>query len=136
VKATAYGFNGNTPLFDAPDWSSRVNWMTVAEFGWGGWISKEYRLGWRVSAGGALASETVNSPFGSDSKIAWGQTVDLGISYDFTPRWSFTADYRWVHLNNRNFSPALGGNFDLDRSINMWLFGIRYTFRSTLRKEL
>jgi len=133
VKASIYGFSGSTPLFDTPGWSSQVNWLATGEFGLGGPISKRLGLDWNASIGGALASQSVKSPFGNDDdKLTTGYVTGAGLVYKVNPRLNATFDYKFVYLRDRSFSVFPGAEFDLHRSINIWTVGLRYTIGSTV----
>jgi opacity protein-like surface antigen len=131
-KLSWYGTDTRTELFDKPGWRSRTNWLTTVDFGIGASIpNTPARL--HVSFGPALASRTVMINNDSESKVGWGYSTDIGLTYKLSPRWGLTADWRWYHLQGQSFERVLGSDESLSQSGNMFLFGLNYRVGGSLK---
>lgn len=137
VKGRFYAPLGKTPLFGpASDYYTTLNALLLGEFGVGGRLAEWQDLGWHVSLGGALASQTVHSPFGRDDKLTPGVTAGIGLSYELTKRVRLVTDYHLVYLQQQDFNPFSAFNFQLNRTTHIWSVGLNWTIGSTLRKGL
>jgi OOP family OmpA-OmpF porin len=73
-------------------------------------------------------SSSSTGPFLNDSDNAMAYQGMAGVSYDITPKWSATAEYRYLGTNDAEVTTAGGGQTKIGNDSNNVLVGLRYTF--------